>query len=42
MEKELKISRYKLAEQDEKKEEVSKKIDELSQETDSMLDGQEW
>ena len=34
MEKELEISRYKLAEAEEKKQEVVKKIDELSQETD--------
>ena len=42
MEKELEVSRYKLAEHEEKKQEVEKKIDELSQETNTMLDGQEW
>ena len=29
-------------EDEEKKQEVEKKIDELSQETNTMLDGQEW
>ena len=42
MEKELEVSRYMLAEHEEKKQEVEKKIDELSQETNTMLDGQEW
>ena len=42
MEKELEISRYKLIKAEEKKSEVSKKIDELTREADSFEDGQEW
>ena len=42
MERELEVSKYQLAEAEEKKEAVVKKIDELSQETDEMLDGQKW
>ena len=42
MEKELEISRYKLIKAEEKKTEVSKKIDELTREADAFEDGQEW
>ena len=42
MEKELEIARYKLIKAEEKKAEVSKKIDELTREADSFEDGQEW
>ncbi|MDA0376943.1 MAG: hypothetical protein O3A26_02015 [Proteobacteria bacterium] len=42
MERDLQNSRYQLAEANERKEAVVKKIDELSQETDELLDGQPW